>query len=156
MVWDLENEIKSINCQFFLFLFAYMTRIFEIIAFQLILNEYYYEKIDKKYIDMTYAITAFFTQIIPTFMLLFLHYKAFNPRVNQQKAEHNSIDETDSDVLITADKFEFNEIAETLSTKENQQIGKESTSLESLNESQGKIVIEEGIHRDTMSKSVDF
>ena len=120
MVWDLENEIKSINCQFFLFLFAYMTRIFEIIAFQLILNEYYYEKIDKKYIDMTYAITAFFTQIIPTFMLLFLHYKAFNPRVNQQKAEHNSIDETDSDVLITADKFEFNEIAETLSTKENE------------------------------------
>ena len=75
MTSDFQREIRSVNCQFFIFLFAYLTRSICIITFEFtdIVND------EVKYV--VFLLAAGISQLLPTFTILLLHYKAFGPKV---------------------------------------------------------------------------
>ena len=71
MVGDFKKEICSINCQFTVFLFAYVTRCLFLLFLE---SKTINEKFSTETIDFAYLIMAFFWQIVPSFTVLLLHY----------------------------------------------------------------------------------
>ena len=102
MVWDLENEIKSINCQFFVFLFAYITRC---VYLMILLLKPEIMLFGMRLTDLLYLFTILFCQIIPTFIVLLLHHKAFNKRKTVSKEINTSTQplSVSSDTIKTND-----------------------------------------------------
>ena len=79
MTGDFYREIRSVNCQFFVFLFAYLTRSICIITFE------FTDIVNDKVKYVVFLLAAGISQLIPTFTILLLHYKAFSPRVLKQE-----------------------------------------------------------------------
>ena len=87
MVGDFKNEIRSVNCQFFVFLFAYVTRC---VYLMILLLKPEIMLFGMRLTDLLYLFTILFCQIIPTFIVLLLHHKAFNKRKTVSKEINTS------------------------------------------------------------------
>ena len=80
MAGNFRGEIFSVNCQFLFFFLAYLIRSGESVLAFLVKHEDDY--IDKYPVTtmINTTVKCFMTEILPSFMILFLHYRAFNKR----------------------------------------------------------------------------
>lgn len=85
---NLKREVISVNCQFFVFLVAYFTRVALFIIFQL------FDAFSDNSITLIYLASILIMQILPTTVMLFLHYRAFNPRTLKEIS--NSFDQEEN------------------------------------------------------------
>ena len=74
MVGDFKREILSINCQFFIFLVAYLSRCGYIVFLISV-------KLSQEMFDLLFFLVAFVCMVVPCFTVLLLHHKALYPRL---------------------------------------------------------------------------
>ena len=89
---DFENEIWSVNTQFYVFFVAQLVRIAYLIPYEIsrIRN---FENVE--FFNILFFVFAFLTQILPVFVVLLLHHRAFGARtlaesMNQMSDRSNS------------------------------------------------------------------
>ena len=86
------------NFQFFVYLLAYIARVVDIILFE-ILGILSYMKPETKEIaaDIQIMVMVFVVDVFPTFIIMFLHYRAFNPSI--EWFQNNMVEEASSNLI---------------------------------------------------------
>lgn len=103
MAGNFRKEIRSVNCQFVFFFLAYLTRTLAII-FGYALRRDQHHNNDLELADIILnTVKYFFMWQLPTFMILLMHYKAFNPRTLKKNYVFDHIDNEESNLLEVSD-----------------------------------------------------
>ena len=99
MAGNFVSEIRSVNCQFFFFFLAYLARSFgSLLAFLVKGEEDYITDYPTATIVNT-IVQYFVTQVLPIFMILLLHYRAFNPRTLKKNYLMDHIETENSELI---------------------------------------------------------
>ena len=80
---DFELEKRSVNYQFYTFFFVELANFTEVLFFQFRTKNPTTFIIDQ-------IICAIVLKILPTTVFLYLHYRAFSPRIEQRTSSHTS------------------------------------------------------------------
>ena len=102
MPGNFDKEIRSIHCQFSIFLLAAVTCLVELITYYILETADQFTRNSEIILG---TISAFVSQILPTFIILLLHYKAFNSQTVKKWTTCG--DKTEPSNLIQTNNFEF-------------------------------------------------